>query len=390
MTTREEGTETPKQDINSLQQKSLLYKIRFHKLELFSNSNSKTIPNFNTSRSIKKAKNYQIKNNNFNTIFTYTERRKKLKNYENYKYDIKDDTKDKYDKNHNYNYNNPILNNNLKRYTNNSVNFKNFNELNKPYHPYFIDKTKKLLLLSIKKERKKLFDSPKNLPHINSSRNDYIFKESKTNPKENMKLFIGIKPIKPIILDDSNIKDLEIRDTVDFDYFKNDKCNRIIRKELLHDINFDITHNNYLYLDFIKSKQHKINFFEDINIIPHIKNNLSLRNHRFKDIKMINKTFINRNYINKKISLSLNRSFIIKSLLKRMKEIEEERIRKEDEYKLKTRWNSDEVYKEIKLSDYERKFEQFELQDYFSKSMNYSLVCLADKKLKESFFQKKL
>ena len=105
---------------------------------------------------------------------------------------------------------------------------------------------------------------------------------------------------------------------------------------------------------------------------------------------MLNKTLANRNYITKKISLSLNRSFIIKSLLKKMKEIEEERIRKEDEYRLKTRWNSDEVYKEIKLSDYEKKFEQFELQDYFGKRMNYPLVSFADKKIKENFFQKKL
>ena len=140
----------------------------------------------------------------------------------------------------------------------------------------------------------------------------------------------------------------------------------------------------------MKSKPHKINYFEDINIIPHMQNNLSLRNKRFKDIKMLNKTLVDRNYITKKISLSLNRSFIIRSLLKKMKEIEEERIRKEDEYKLKTRWNSDEVYKEIKLSDYEKKFKQFELQDYFGKSMNYPLVSLADKKIKENFFQKKL
>ena len=392
MTTKEEGTETPKQDINPLFQKPVLYKIRIQKLELLSQSNSKTIPYFNTSRSSKKTKKYQLKDINFNTIFTYTERKKKLKNNENHKYDIKNNINDKLSKNHNYNfnYNNPILNNNLKRYTNNSVNFKNFNELNKFYHPYFIDKTKKLLLFTLKKERKQLFESPKHLPHINSSRNEYLSKESKTCQKENMQLFLGIKQIKPIILDNYKMKDLEIRDKVDFDYFKYDKYQRIIRKALLHDINFDTIHSNYLYLDYMKSKPHKINYFEDINIIPHLKNNLSLSKHRFKDIKLLNKTLVNRNYITKKISLSLNRSFIINSLLKKMKEIEEERIRKEDEYRLKTRWNSDEVYKEIKLSDYEKKFEQFELQDYFGKSMNYPLVSFADKKIKENFFQKKL
>ena len=204
-----------------------------------------------------------------------------------------------------------------------------------------------------------------------------------------MQLFLGIKQIKPIILDNNKIKDLEYRDKVDFDYFKNYKYKRMIKNALLHDINFDTIHSNYLYIDYMKSKPHKINYFEDINIIPHMKNNLSLSKYRFKDIKLLNKTLVNRNYMTKKISLSLNRSFIIKSLLKKMKEIEEERIRKEDEYRLKTRWNSDEVYKEIKLSDYEKKFEQFELQDYFGKSMNYPLVSLVDKKIKENFFQKK-
>lgn len=294
-----------------------------------------------------------------------------------------------YNNNYYYNYSNPILNNNLKKYTNNSVNFKNFNELYKPYHPYLIDKTKKLLLLSIKKERKKLFESPKNLPHISSSRNEYLNKESKTYKKENIHLFLGKKPTKPIILDNNKLKDFEIRDSVDFDYFKNDQYKRIIKKALLHDINFDTIHSNYLYIDYLKSKPHKINYFEDINIIPHLQNNLSLSKLRFKDINLLNKTLINRNYITKKVSLSLNRSFIIKSLLKKKKEIEEERIRKEDEYKLKTRWKSDEVYKEIKLSDYEKKFGQFELQDYFGKSMNYPLVSLVDKKIKENFFQKK-
>jgi len=389
MTTREEGTETPIQDIKPLFQKSVLYRIRLQKLELFSKTNSKTIPYFNTCRSIKKIKKNLLKNNNFNTIFTYTDRKKKLRNNESHKHDIKNDSNDKLIKNHNFNYNNPILNNNLKRYTNNSINFKNFNELNKPYHPYFIDKTKKLLLFTLKKERKQLFESPNRLPHINSSRNEFLNKESKTYKKENMQLFLGIKQIKPIILDNNKIKDLEYRDKVDFDYFKNYKYKRMIKNALLHDINFDTIHSNYLYIDYMKSKPHKINYFEDINIIPHMKNNLSLSKYRFKDIKLLNKTLVNRNYMTKKISLSLNRSFIIKSLLKKMKEIEEERIRKEDEYRLKTRWNSDEVYKEIKLSDYEKKFEQFELQDYFGKSMNYPFVSLVDKKIKENFFQKK-
>jgi hypothetical protein len=390
MTTKEEGTETPKQDIKPLLQKSVLYKIRLQKLEFVSKSNTKTIPYFNTCRNIKKAKKYQLRNNNFNTIFTYTDRKNKLRDNENHKHYNRNDSNDKLIKNYNFNYNNPIFNNNLKRYTNNSVNFKNFNELNKAYHPYIIDKTKKLLLITLEKERKQLFESPKHLPYINSPRNEYLHKESKTYQKENIQLFHGIKQIKPIILDNNKIKDLEIRDTVDFDYFNNDEYKRIIRKALLHDINFDTIHSNYLYLDYMKSKPHKINYFEDINIIPHMQNNLSLRNKRFKDIKLLNKTLVNRNYITKKISLSLNRSFIIRSLLKKMKEIEEERIRKEDEYKLKTRWNSDEVYKEIKLSDYEKKFKQFELQDYFGKSMNYPLVSLADKKIKENFFQKKL
>lgn len=392
MTTREEGTETPKQNIKPLLQKSVLNKIRLQKLDFFSKSISKTIPYFNTSRSIKRAKKNKLKNNYY-TIFTYTDRKKKLKNNENNKYDNRNDSNDKLSRNHNnnyyYNYSNPILNNNLKKYTNNSVNFKNFNELNKPYHPYLIDKTKKLLLLSIKKERKKLFESPNHLPHISSSRNEYLNKESKTYKKENIHLFLGKKPIKPIILDNNKSKDFEIRDNVDFDYFKNDQYKRIIKKALLHDINFDTIHSNYLYIDYLKSKPHKINYFEDINIIPHLQNNLSLCKLRFKDINLLNKTLVNRNYITKKVSLSLNRSFIIKSLLKKKKEIEEERIRKEDEYKLKTRWKSDEVYKEIKLSDYEKKFEQFELQDYFGKSMNYPLVSLVDKKIKENFFQKK-
>ena len=229
MTTKEEGTETPKQDIKPLLQKSVLYKIRLQKLEFVSKSNTKTIPYFNTCRNIKKVKKYQIRNNNFNTIFTYTDRKNKLRDNENHKHYNRNDSNDKLIKNYNFNYNNPIFNNNLKRYTNNSVNFKNFNELNKAYHPYIIDKTKKLLLITLEKERKQLFESPKHLPYINSSRNEYLHKESKTYQKENIQLFHGIKQIKPIILDNNKIKDLEIRDTVDFDYFNNDEYKRIIK-----------------------------------------------------------------------------------------------------------------------------------------------------------------
>jgi hypothetical protein len=435
--------------LNALFQKPQLFKLKIKHLEF--PSKSKTLSNFNTTninfQNDKNAKNYEFKKNNFcqkraNTEFfksipDYTrdfQNDKKAKNYEFKKYNfcqkranteffksIPDYTRTmfpykelskknsdiyKYDDN-NFNFNNPTLNSDLKRYTNNSINFRIFNELNKPYHPYFVDKLQKSLLFKIKKRKEKekekriiplnsikflLNDSSKNNLYNITTRNRYLFNENnninKTNDlfrKEKLKIFLGLKQIKPLkLVIKSKIKDLELEDYVDINYFDDYKLNTKIRNALINDINTDYTNYN-LYLDFIKKMPQKINHFQDIYIIPHIRNGLSLHE-SFIDIDILNDKLSNRNYLSKHISLSMNRIIIIEEMLK-LKELAKKEKRSGKEYKFRKKWENP-YYNEIKKTKYEKKFANFDLTDYFGKCRQYKFIRVADKKLKDYIFSK--
>ena len=396
-------------------QQSQLYKLKIKHLKLY--SKSKTLYNFNNSninfKNYLKTKKYELKKNNFCKKRANTEFFKSIPNYTRTMFPYKDLSKKnsdiyKYDDN-NFNFNNPTLNSDLKRYTNNSKTFRIFNELNKPYHPYFVDKLQKSLLFKFKKRKEKekekekriiplnsirllLNDSSKNNLYNITTRNRYLFNENnninKTNDlfrKEKLKIFLGLKQIKPLkLVIKSKIKDLELEDYVDINYFDDYKLNTKIRNALINDINTDYTNYN-LYLDFIKKMPQKINHFQDIYIIPHIRNGLSLHE-SFIDIDILNDKLSNRNYLSKHISLSMNRIIIIEEMLK-LKELAKKEKRSGKEYKFRKKWENP-YYNEIKKTKYEKKFANFDLTDYFGKCRQYKFIRVADKKLKDYIFSK--
>ena len=396
-------------------QESQLYKLKIKHLKL--SSKSKTLYNFNTSNIIfknyQKTKKYELKKNNFCKKRANTEFFKSIPNCTRTMFPYKDLSKKnsdiyKYDDN-NFNFNNPTLNSDLKRYTNNSITFRIFNELNKPYHPYFVDKLQKSLLFKFKKRKEKekekekriiplnsirllLNDSSKNNLYNITTRNRYLFNENNNNNKTNdlfrkekLKIFLGLKQIKPLKLVIKNkIKDLELEDYVDINYFDDYKLNTKIRNALINDINTDYTNYN-LYLDFIKKMPQKINYFQDIYTIPHIRNGLSLHE-SFIDIDIINDKLSNRNYLSKHISLSMNRIIIIEEMLK-LKELAKKEKRSGKEYKFRKKWENP-YYNEIKKTKYEKKFANFDLTDYFGKCRQYKFIRVADKKLKDYIFSK--
>ena len=61
-------------------------------------------------------------------------------------------------------------------------------------------------------------------------------------------------------------------------------------------------------------------------------------------------------------------------------------MKKEEEYNPKKKWNFDEDYYKIKISEYEQQFEQFELSDFFGKCSNYAHTSFADKRLNSLIF----
>ena len=363
----------------NLDQKKL-FKIKLKTLEL--SSNHKAISHTNIHNKKRNNENEKTKSNYLNFSEIYKLKSNKAKTL--YSYNDK-----------RYNYNNPELNNDLKRFTNNSVNFRMFNELNKPYHPYSVNKIQKYLLLDNKyshkgKKQKNLMNINFKINRINSSRYKNIDNtQNNTDRKERKKIFYGISPIHlPIYLDPNRIKDLELLDEVDINYFDNYKMHKIIRNTLINDdINHDVLNNN-LYSNYLKSIIHQINYFEDINIIPHIENKLSMIK-PYKDINHLCNKLLNRNYLHKNIAISINRSFIINELLKNKKELEEKKMMEKNEYKPKKDWGNNIYYNKTKLNQYEKKFDHFELTDFFNKCYNYGYTRFADKKYKDLIFSKK-
>lgn len=382
-----------------LSQKKLL-KIKLNSIDI--SPNLKTISHFNTRNSKTKKKNLENSKNNHNynysTFRPNTESNipKKLFSYTQ---------KSKY----NYNYNSPELKNDLKKYTNNSVTFRMFKELNKPYHPYSVHRIKTSILLQIKKEKEKEIDNNnKNIIHLNSFRSllynnsGISFKKNKShknyqNERDNntffskkkiYKLLNEINPVDiPKIYINKDIKDLELNDKIDINFFEDDKLKKLIKKSLLNDINHDEI-NYKLYYDYLKSIIHQINYYEDIYRVPHIENNLVLCK-PFKNIEIFKNKLVNKNLFHSQVTLSMNRIFIIKDILKKKKELKIKKMIEKGEYKLKKKWSNKDESFELKCNEFEKQFQHFELTDYFGKCNNYSFIYFADKKLKNAIFTKK-
>ena len=394
---KDDGTQLP--DINNSIKKKYLKNQRSFKIKMKMVNfplNYKTINNFNhQNTSSKKDTKIKIKNfrrktkTEFFKIKDFNFKKKLI-----YQYDNKTD-----ETNHKNNFDS----NDLKRFTNNSNNYKIFNGLNNPFHTYSVNKIEKLSFLKFKSRNKNantntnkvislnnlkllLFNNSKNSKN-NYSRNNNLNIDFSTYKKEMAKLFVHINPIKiPLFLNKNSEKDLEERDVVDIHIFENFKLKKSIRNSLLNDINQNALYYK-LFLNFLKSITNRINFVEDIYLIPHIKNNFALSK-PFENFELLTETLRNKNLLHKQVSISMNRSCIVKELLIKKEEIDMRRKEKEIEYnpKKKPKYKD---YINLYLSDYDQQYEPFELSDFFGKCINYSNIYFANDRLKNLIFSDK-
>ena len=208
------------------------------------------------------------------------------------------------------------------------------------------------------------------------------------NEIEDSKIFKSIGKVNiSRFINQDKYKNMEILDTVDINQFENSKLQKAIRISLVTDINLNPLYNK-LYSNFLKSITNRVNFHDDIYIVPHISNNFSLMKPT-SNFDLINDRFKNRNLLHIQVAFSINRGHIMKNLLIKQREMDRKRMQKEEEYNPKKKWNFEEDYYKIKISEYEQQFEQFELSDFFGKCTNYAYTSFADKRLNNLICSKK-
>ena len=244
-------------------------------------------------------------------------------------------------------------------------------------------KSKKYLLKKkeeIHKEKKmfKLQNNDENIEVINSARN--LLKQFKKFPK--LKIKSPLEFPNSIYIDKQ-----ELRDKVNFDYYKDEYMRKIIRKSLYYDINsFDV--DNGLYSEFHKSIPNFINYICDINILPHIKNKL-LYSRIIKGNQTLNEIDIDRNIISKEVSEAINRH-IINNIRKAALEKEEKKKRE------KRIRNISSINKMIVKLYLEKNNEDLleltsekvvEINDYFGKNIDYKFVNIAQDKIKNAIYK---
>ena len=257
-------------------------------------------------------------------------------------------------------------------------------EKNKIFNRHSWDmKSKKYLLKKsdeINKEKKmlKLQNNDENIEVINSER--HLLKSFKKFSK--LKINFPLEFPNSIYLDKQ-----ELRDIVNFDYYKDENMRKIIRKSLYYDINsFDV--DNGLYSEFHKSIPNFINYIYDINILPHIKNKLLYRR-IIKGNQSLNEIDIDRNIISKEVSKAINRHII--------NNIRKEALEKEEKKKREKRIrNISSVNKMIVKLYLEKNIEDIleltseqvvEINDYFGKTIDYKFVNIAQDKFKNPIYK---
>ena len=247
---------------------------------------------------------------------------------------------------------------------------------NKTIDDYIYDKSTTSRLSNDNKISKNFFkDINKDNEEIN---NDII--------KEFAETFTKLPKIKlnfPLNLPNSvNSDKEEIRDRVNTEFFTDEKLKRKLRKALYFEIN-SFEDDDKKYIEYKKSLQNYINYIYDINLVPHLQNNL-LYNKPINENSKINELLISKNSINKEDAKSLNR-YLINNIKK--KEMEEKQI-KEREKKLKELTTSNNYLKKLCSENEDDELpkltsdEIVELNDFFGKNIVYKSVTFASYKLK--------
>ncbi len=252
-------------------------------------------------------------------------------------------------------------------YNNNFISFKNSNlsvSLSKGKFKYKVNKIKKPkllknstqnLFLSIKEEKKK-FEKEKN-----KMKNKKIFQKIKAPF-----LIRKLLPITLTNLIEENkdiMKDLNIH---------KEKWHKNVRTALLNDINNTFS-KGFFYHKFYLELENRMNFFFDVCLFPHLKNNLMFLHKRLDTKELRRENLCNFNFYSKDIEISLN-----KRRIKLIFEKEEEKL---NELKKRKEKNKDE---------FEGLDNKFELEDFFNKKIDVCNISFASKKDREFVYSQKI
>jgi hypothetical protein len=221
--------------------------------------------------------------------------------------------------------------------------------------PKLLIKSTQNLILSIEEEKKK-FEKEKNI-----NKNKKIFQKIKSPF-----LFRKLLPINITNLLDENkdiMKDLNIH---------KEKWHKNVRTALLNDINNTFP-KGFFYQKFYLELENRMNFFFDVCLFPHLKNNLMFLHKRLDTKELRRENLCNFNFFSKDIEISLN-----KRRIKLIFEKEEEKLNE-----LKKR-------KEKKKEEFQGLDNKFELEDFFNKKIDVCNISFASKKDREFVYSQKV
>ena len=216
------------------------------------------------------------------------------------------------------------------------------------------------------------------------------------NFNETFKKFSKLNIHFPLVFPNNiSVDKMELRDKINFDYFKNDNIKKHIRKTLFYDLNsFDYDYG--IYSEYKKSIPNYINFIYDINILPHIKNKFLYSRPNNKQIQ-INEFIFNRNALGKDVAKIINR-ITINNIRKEILEKEENEKR---EKKMRELIKANKIMLKLYLEQNDEDLpnltsdEMVELDDYFGKTIDYKCVNIPKDKLRKvvydenNYFKKK-
>jgi len=221
--------------------------------------------------------------------------------------------------------------------------------------PKLLQKSTQNLLLSIEEEKKKSREEK------NIIKNKRIFHHIKSPLLLRKLLPINITNLleeKKDIMKDLNIH-LE-------------KWHKNVRTALLKDINNTFS-KGFFYNKFFFELENRMNFFFDVCLFPHLKNNLMFLHKRLDTIELRRKNLCNFNFLSKDIEISLN-----KRRIKLIFEKDEEKLNELTKIKQK---NKDE---------FQTLDNKFELEDFFNKKLDICNISFASKKEREFVYSQKV
>lgn len=210
----------------------------------------------------------------------------------------------------------------------------------------------------------KFIERPKVFQSFSSYRKGTSLSHSKEKKVYNLKTNNDLHRKANKLLLRRKYLEIEMKDKVNENIFQHDKKHSLIRKQLVHDINF-MQNANKINNNFYHNKENIVNYIEDILIVPHLQNKLLFIN-KTKD-KEIKQILSHQNCLSKYNQQSLNIERIKRVFKQDIKEQHQQETEKEQNKKQ----NQSELYQEL------------EYYDYFTKAKLYKHTNFAKEKEKQ-------